>query len=456
MATDRVKKGSSERPRTAKTDPFDSVVEQKNVPAASAEKSRSGAKRVKPAGSDGAKAMAVTRLPGPIVSKPASTTADAFAEIATNTPVEDHVELEIPALPVKKSRSSTSKKTATKAPLSTANIETAKKSRSEKASTKTLTKAEPPAVELIPVSGSDALASSDASKEIAATEPKVELSAVFKALADVKLPELKRENRARLQMQSPTRLYFYWSLRQNPWLQLRAVFGPELGSYTLIVKLRNLTAGTEQIHPIETQGEWWFNDVEAGSQYMAEIGFLATNRPYFRVIYSNTVETPRRSPSTHPATESRWTVSATKFAEVLEASGFTRDAVDVTIVGDDRTLAEERTQVAFSQMVGDPRASAAANVPTEDLRYAMLAIAGGAALADLKDRVSPQLYSMLESNAKKLTKSSARRALSRNFDIEGTEWTEHEVGSAVFGASLLNFPKRSEVSRATDTLADIT
>src|SRR5947199_334677 len=76
--------------------------------------------------------------------------------------------------------------------------------------------------------------STEETKAIATTEPKVELSPLFKALADVKLPELPRENRARLQMQSPTRLYFYWSLRQNPWQQLRAVFGPELGSYTLV------------------------------------------------------------------------------------------------------------------------------------------------------------------------------------------------------------------------------
>src|SRR6185369_5146214 len=48
----------------------------------------------------------------------------------------------------------------------------------------------------------------DVTAEIAATEPKVELSPAFKALATPKLPELKRENRARLLMQSPGRIYF--------------------------------------------------------------------------------------------------------------------------------------------------------------------------------------------------------------------------------------------------------
>ncbi|HEY2848201.1 MAG TPA: DUF4912 domain-containing protein, partial [Pyrinomonadaceae bacterium] len=283
--------------------------------------------------------------------------------------------------------------------------------------------------------------------EIATTKPEIKLSPVFKALADVKLPELPRENRARLQMQSPTRLYFYWSLRQNPWQQLRAVFGPELGSYTLVVKLRNLTLATEEIRPIEADGEWWFNDVEPDTEYMAEIGFYATNRPYFRVLYSNTITTPRRSPSTHPATEARWTVSATKFAEVLDTSGFTRDAVDVAIAGDDHLDAEQRTKLAFSDLMAGAEYSTR-GIAAEDLRHVILALAGGATLDHLRHRVSPSLFRVLQANTERLNSSGARKVLSEHFDVEETEWTEHEFGSAVFGASLVNFPKTLK-SRST-------
>ena len=52
-----------------------------------------------------------------------------------------------------------------------------------------------------------------------------ELTPAFKELREPKLPVLARENRARLQMQTPTRVYFYWSLKNNPWQILHRVFG---------------------------------------------------------------------------------------------------------------------------------------------------------------------------------------------------------------------------------------
>ncbi len=129
----------------------------------------------------------------------------------------------------------------------------------------------------------------DVTAEIAAAEPKVELSPAFVALAAPTLPELKRENRARLQMQTPTRLYFYWSVRNNPWAMLRDVFGDDLGSYSLVLKLIDTTTGYEEIHLTEAEGNYWFN-VEPSRSYRAEIGFYAPNRPYFRILHSNTVE----------------------------------------------------------------------------------------------------------------------------------------------------------------------
>ena len=162
-----------------------------------------------------------------------------------------------------------------------------------------------------------AASAADVTADIAAAKPAVELSPVFKALAEPALPELTRENRARLLMQTPTRIYFYWAIKENPWHLLKNAFGSDTGSYTLVLKLTNLRSGHEQIHPCDAAGNWWF-DVEPDGEYQAEVGFYATNRPYFRIIYSNTVETPRRSPSPHPASEARWMISAGKFAEVLD------------------------------------------------------------------------------------------------------------------------------------------
>ncbi len=286
----------------------------------------------------------------------------------------------------------------------------------------------------------------DVTGEIAVTEPEVKLSPAFKALADVSLPDLKRENRARLQMQSPTRLYFYWSVKENPWQKLKNVFGDALDSYTLVIKLTDLRNETEEIHQCEAEGNWWFS-VEPDGEYQAEIGFYAVNRPYFRIIYSNTISTPRRSPSPRPATDSRWTVSANKFAQVLDVAGFTRDAIDVAIAGDNAEVAESTTHQAFSRLVGTSHSHS--GLAAEELRYAMMALAAGATLEELRTRVSARVFSILQSSGVDTSKDAARSALGEYFEIDDQEWNEEEFGSAVFGTSLVNFPKTLKLRKLT-------
>lgn len=282
-------------------------------------------------------------------------------------------------------------------------------------------------------------ASLDVTAEIAAAEPKVELSPTFKALADVSLPELQRENRARLQMQTPTRLYFYWSVKENPWATLRNVFGDDMGSYSLVLKLIDVKSGFEKINQTDAEGNYWF-DVEPDGTYEAEIGFYAPNRPYFRILHSNTVQTPRRSPSPRAATDADWKVSAHKFAEVLDVAGFSRDAFDVAMAGDDHVAAVTASQVAFTSFLG-ASVDGLETISAEDIRYAMLALASGVKLEDLRFKISTSLFSILQANIDKLEAGKAMNALTKHFDIDEAEFTEHQFGSAVYGASLVNFPK---------------
>jgi hypothetical protein len=279
----------------------------------------------------------------------------------------------------------------------------------------------------------------DMTSELAAVEPTVEISLVFKALAEPALPELQRENRARLLMQTPTRLYFYWSVKENPWHLLKNAFGEDTGSYALVLKLTNLRRDSEEIHPAEAEGNWWFS-VESDGSYRAEIGFYAPNRPYFRIIYSNTVATPRRSPSPRAATGADWTVSANKFAEVLDVAGFSHDAFDVAMAGDDQAVAENATHIAFSRFVGAGDYELH-GIDAGDIRYAMIALASGLKLEDLRFRVSPALFAILQANAENLEAGKAMSALTEYFDIDESEFAEEQVGSAVYGASLVNFPR---------------
>ena len=126
----------------------------------------------------------------------------------------------------------------------------------------------------------------------------------FKRLAEAGLPRLSRDNRAWLQMQSPNRLFFYWSVRQDPYQTLSRAIGPAIGSYTLVIKLIDLKTGAEEMHRAEASGSWWF-DVEPNTDHRAEVGFYAPNRPYIRILFSNTVSTPRSGPSPRSARGAR-------------------------------------------------------------------------------------------------------------------------------------------------------
>ncbi|CAN5479782.1 hypothetical protein BH10ACI3_BH10ACI3_27380 [soil metagenome] len=389
---EKIVKRSAAKTKAVKTDPFAAEAVETPVKKPAVKKAAAPAAMAK-----GAEKPVKKK---PIVETAKTITADPFAEVAEATS------------PVKKRAVKTAKETA----------------RAVKAEAKPVKKTAKKAVKK---------ATLDETAAIAAAEPKVELSPVFKALAEPTLPELDRENRARLQMQTPTRLYFYWSVKENPWAMLKSVFGDDMGSYSLVVKLIDRN-GYESIHQTDAAGNYWF-DVEPDGSYRAEIGFYAPNRPYFRILHSNTVETPRRSPSPRAATESDWTVSANKFAEVLDVAGFTRDAFDVAMAGDDPGAAQDASQTAFTSFMGT--SLDLSGISAEDIRYALLALAAGATLEDLRFKVSAALFAVLQANAGSLVKEKAMSALTEHFDIEEAEFTEEQYGAAVYGASLVNFPK---------------
>jgi len=268
-------------------------------------------------------------------------------------------------------------------------------------------------------------------------EAEEEIDPIFAELSNLQLPELEKENRAKLLMQSPNRLYFYWSIKNNPFQTLQKVFGGNSGNYQLVAKLVNQTTEREEFHAVEAEGNWWFN-VEANSNYRAEIGFYAPNRPFIRVIYSNEIETPRKNPSPRMATDADWAVSALEFAEVLDNSGFTRDAFEVALAGDDFDNAEIATDKAFYQFIGKPKE----DFNSEEFRFALLALASGVSLKELRGQISDALFTVLQENLEKLSAENAMSALKEHFEIFDEDlFEEEEIGAVVFGASLVNFPK---------------
>lgn len=271
----------------------------------------------------------------------------------------------------------------------------------------------------------------------------VEEDPIFRELSEPKLPELPRENRARLLMQSPTRLNFYWALKNNPFQTLKRLFGAGAGNYVFIVKLVNLIDQSEEIFPVETEGTTWFT-VDADAAYRAEIGFYAPARPFIRVLFSNRIETPRRSPSPRRDYSPFFDVSANRFAEVLDVSGFRQDAFEVALAGDDAEFAETATQNAFSQFTANEKSDFADNDAGE-MRFALLAVASGVNVETLREQISKNLFAKLMQTREDLTAEKALAALRENFGVFADETTEEEFFTTrVFGASVINFPRGSK------------
>ena len=303
--------------------------------------------------------------------------------------------------------------------------------------------------ELVAVSSGELLRSEEEAAEIAAriaaalnedpaAAAEEELSPAFKELREPKLPVLARENRAWLQMQTPTRLYFYWSLKNNPWQILHRVFGDDRGSYTLVLKLVNVARESEEIHPVDAEGNFWFA-VDADSTYRAEIGFYAPNRPYFRALYSNTVTTPRKGPSPRVATDAEWMVTAETFAQLLDASGFRQDAYEVALAGDDPATSEAATREAFVGLLGHEISFD--GFTAEEFRYALRALASGIPIEALRWKVSASLFALLEANLHRLSSDAVTGVLREHFNLSDDEVIiEEEQLSAVYGASLVHFP----------------
>jgi hypothetical protein len=276
-------------------------------------------------------------------------------------------------------------------------------------------------------------------------DPPAAMSPVDRLLAQPTLPERQPENRARLQMQSPTKLYFYWSVRENPWAILRKAFGEETGSYTLVLKLVEKRSGSEQIHNARAEGNWWFN-VRPDGQYRAEIGFYAPNRPFIRIVHSNIVETPRLRPSPRKAVESDWTVSSQGFAKVLNVAGFARDAFDVAVAGDDPASSALMARQALKQFANGPEEQLA-DISDEDIRFSLLAFSEGQKLEELRSTISDKLFEYLQASDSRLDKDMAEASLREHFDVDDFELESEETGPVVYGASLLNFPRTAKSRR---------
>ena len=279
----------------------------------------------------------------------------------------------------------------------------------------------------------------------------IESDPIFDELSAPKLPAISKEDRARLQMQSPNRIHFYWSFKENPYKVLSRIFGDQT-NYQLVAKLHNQTRDREEIFPIDSAGTAWF-DVDADASYRVEIGFYAVSRPFVRLLFSNTLHTPRKNPSPRQDYSEYFAVNAAQFAKVLDSSGYSQDAHEVALAGDDIEAADRATETAFRQIFDQPETDFNTG-DLNELRFVLLALASGHALEDLRGHVSPTLFDFLQKRRAELDSDKAFAALRENFGIGGEvefddydeygeydRYIEDTNRAPVFGFSAVNFPR---------------
>lgn len=290
-------------------------------------------------------------------------------------------------------------------------------------------------------------------------------SRAFKTLSDPLLPELPSDDRARLQLQSPNRLFFYWSSRKNPYDNLQRLFGDRFRGYDLSVRLINLKDDSVRIMPAAKAGTTWF-DVSSDASYRAELGFFSQNKPFIRVMYSNVIQTPRPSPSRRLASDEDFAVRTTQFADVLTAAGFAHENVAQDFAFADKLVADAHARDIASRLTEKKEEETTRGIDLAELRWVLVSLAAYVPLDELKAAVSPELVAWLEEliaeNPNALrpenVSSELERSLGEEFvgqlqsgEIETRKRYVHKVfgGSAVdifetFVPQLVEFPVPKE------------
>lgn len=265
------------------------------------------------------------------------------------------------------------------------------------------------------------------------------------------LPPLPAINRARLQVQSPNRIFLYWSLAGNPFATLQKAFGNRATNYNLVIKFRNLSHGGEQLFPIGREGNWWF-DAQPNARFQVDLGLFAQNRPFIRLFSSNAVETPRAAPSPRADTEADWQVSRVQFARVLDVSGYTHDALPVVFGFGEDGVFDEMATVAVLNQIASNAPVAPETFDAAEMRVALSALAAGVEYEVLREQLSLALRSwfdsVLEQDKDALRSENVLAALQA---VLGDEFVDEFAGfgeelpriqlEPVFGASAVHFPE---------------
>jgi len=144
------------------------------------------------------------------------------------------------------------------------------------------------------------------------------------ALEDLPPVVLKRDF-IQLLLQSPYKLYLYWTFAHDPHATLREAFGELAAHYRLMVRLIKIESDEEFLLDASRERAQWF-EVYPRHAYRAEVGFHAPGHPFVRLLVSNAVTTPSDRASHLSDTEPEFRLEADEFTRLLGGAGYERYA----------------------------------------------------------------------------------------------------------------------------------
>lgn len=154
------------------------------------------------------------------------------------------------------------------------------------------------------------------------TAPVAAAAAASRRLAlDDSLPLALNRDSIQLLLQSPNKLFLYWSFAIDPHTTLRAAFGELAAHYRLAVRLVKMESGEEFVLDAPRDRMQWF-EVYPRHVYRADVGFHAPNRPFVCLLSSNILSTPPDSASHISAEEHEFQVQAEDFVRHLHSAGY--------------------------------------------------------------------------------------------------------------------------------------
>jgi hypothetical protein len=138
---------------------------------------------------------------------------------------------------------------------------------------------------------------------------------------DDTLPLVLKRDSIQLLLQSPNKLFLYWSFATDPRATLRRAFGELAAHYRLAVRLVKVESGEEFVLDAPGERMQWF-EVYPRHVYRADVGFQAANRPFVRLLSSKEVRTPPDSASHLSDAAREFQVKPEEFARHLRGAGY--------------------------------------------------------------------------------------------------------------------------------------